>query len=187
MNRGYAVLSAIGPDRVGIVDDVTSVITRYGCNIEESRMMLLGGEYAVIMLLDGEADRLNAMTKDTTAWDSLQGLHITIRPTKGPARTASGDLYHIETISLNTPGVVHAVTTLLREREINIIELESDTSSAPFTGTPLFTMRVVVRLADEAQAEDLQIALLEVGRRANIEAHLRRATVTPAVFTEQEG
>lgn len=184
MNRGYAVLSAIGPDRVGIVDDVTSIITRYGCNIEESRMILLGGEYAVIMLLDGEADRLDAMTNDKGAWDSLKGLHVTIRPTLGPARASAGDLYHIETISLNTPGVVHAVTTLLRERDINIIELESDTSSAPFTGTPLFSMRIVLRLSGEAQVEELNTALQEAGRKTNIEVHLKRAVPASPVFME---
>ena len=51
MARAYAVLTAIGPDRVGIVDDVSGAVSEGSCNIEESKMAVLGGEFAVIMLV----------------------------------------------------------------------------------------------------------------------------------------
>ena len=45
------VLSAIGSDRTGIVQDITEVILNCGGNIEESRMTTLGNEFAMLMLV----------------------------------------------------------------------------------------------------------------------------------------
>ena len=47
------VLSAIGSDRTGVVQDITQVILSCGGNIEESRMTTLGSEFAVLMLVSG--------------------------------------------------------------------------------------------------------------------------------------
>ncbi|HEX9851795.1 MAG TPA: ACT domain-containing protein, partial [Woeseiaceae bacterium] len=47
------VLSAVGTDRAGVVNDITRVILDCGGNIEESRMTALGAEFAMLMLISG--------------------------------------------------------------------------------------------------------------------------------------
>ena len=54
----HLVLSALGPDRPGIVAEVTSYVTERGGNIEDSRMAVLGGEFGVMMLVSGTADEI---------------------------------------------------------------------------------------------------------------------------------
>lgn len=44
----HAVVSVSGPDRTGIVNAVTSAVTEHGANMEDSRMALLGGDFAMI-------------------------------------------------------------------------------------------------------------------------------------------
>ncbi len=49
--REGLIISAIGRDRPGIVDRLSGAIFRNGCNLEDSRMAILGGEFA--LALDG--------------------------------------------------------------------------------------------------------------------------------------
>lgn len=172
MKKGYAVLSALGPDRVGIVRDISSVIKNFSCNIEESRMVNLGGEFAVIMLLDGSESDISQLVDNSECWKGLEALHITLKkiiPTHTPKK---GIPYLIKTLSLNTPGIVHAITNLLQEKGLSIVELETDTSSAPFTGSPMFSMRIEFIAESMGLIDQLREDLHEIGHEADIDIQL---------------
>lgn len=47
----FAVVSLMGKDRKGIVRDFSSLLSKMGANVEESRMSRLGGTFAVIVLV----------------------------------------------------------------------------------------------------------------------------------------
>ena len=47
----YLVVSALGTDRPGLVEALSETVVESGCNINDSRMAVLGGEFAIIMLL----------------------------------------------------------------------------------------------------------------------------------------
>src|SRR4051812_26945562 len=58
MQRNF-VLTLTGPDRVGIVEEVTGLVLERGGNVETSRMARLGGEFAILMLVsmpEGRSD-----------------------------------------------------------------------------------------------------------------------------------
>jgi len=57
----YLVISAIGEDRPGLVSRLTGVIAEHGCNVEDSRMSVLGTEFAVILLLSGEGEAVQRL------------------------------------------------------------------------------------------------------------------------------
>ena len=61
MGKTYAVFSAIGADRVGIVDDISGLVSEDGGNIEESKMAVLGSEFAVMMLVSMKSEALEAL------------------------------------------------------------------------------------------------------------------------------
>ena len=50
-DRRYVVLTAVGPDRPGLVNQLSSLIREAGASIEDSRMAILGGEFAMILLV----------------------------------------------------------------------------------------------------------------------------------------
>ena len=49
----YLVITALGADRPGIVNTITRHVSSCGCNIEDSRLAMLGDEFTFIMLLSG--------------------------------------------------------------------------------------------------------------------------------------
>lgn len=168
----FAVITAVGSDRVGIVDDVTNAFVDKRCNIEESRMAVLGGEFAMILLVSGkQADLEDLRLRIGEIADSL-GLAITVKTTRSPEAASGARPYLLESISLDEPGIVHSITSLLRRFEVNIEDLETETTSAPWTGAPMFVMKSrisvpatvsIVQLREEiddlAEERDLDIKM----------------------------
>ena len=175
MATGFVVLTAVGPDRVGIVDDVAAAVSREGCNIEESKMAVLGGEFALIMLVSGPAASVQSMTASLPSLGEKLGLRVACTPTHEPRAGERGRPYLLKAVSLDTPGIVHSVTAVLRSHGINIEDLETETAAAPWTGAPMFrlTAHLVVgpsvsvgalkdELARLQQEHDLDIVLKPV-------------------------
>src|SRR3954468_15088878 len=63
MQRNF-VLTLTGPDRIGIVDQVTRLLLDRGGNVETSRMVRLGGEFAILMLASLPADQFLGLDRD---------------------------------------------------------------------------------------------------------------------------
>ena len=103
MARTFCVLTAIGADRVGIVDDLSGAVSGAGCNIEESKMAVLGGEFAVIMLVSGQAGSVNTLADALPGLGEKLGLRIESRPTREPRDGESVGLKSLQRHSGNVP------------------------------------------------------------------------------------
>jgi glycine cleavage system transcriptional repressor len=73
---------------------------------------------------------------------------------------------------MDQPGIVHKITTFLREQHINVEELETRLESAPFMGTPVFTMEIVMLVPAVASVKALRNALEELGDTLNCDIDL---------------
>jgi glycine cleavage system transcriptional repressor len=162
------VLTAVGPDRPGIVAGLSGFLTGEGFNLEDSRMATLGGEFALILLLS--KTRLDARDPKTFLSDleSLTGMTLTMRET-----TLSGGRpgipYLVRGYAMDHPGIVHALAHEIATLGANIEELETSTRPAPVTGTPLFDVRMRVSLPLEVSVHQLRKRLTEVADQRNID------------------
>jgi glycine cleavage system transcriptional repressor len=177
--KRHAIVTAIGTDRVGIVDDLTASILEESCNIEESRMAVLGTEFAVMLLLSGEAEAIGRLSERLPAAGEKLGLHVAVKQTAAPRADPALRPYLVESISLDTPGIVHAITSLLRRYRINIENLETDTTAAPWTGAPMFTMKARVSVPSAVSLAELREELEKLEAEANLDVRLTPVTVTP--------
>jgi glycine cleavage system transcriptional repressor len=180
--KDFAIVTAIGSDRVGIVDDLTTAILDKNCNIEESRMTVLGGEFAVMLLLSGEHADIEALIGESPRLAKDLDLHISMKQTVAPKTDSQMRPYLIESVSLDTPGIVHAITATLRHHGINIEDLETDTAAAPWTGAPLFVMRGRISIPPGVSLAELreEIEMLEIEQ--NLDIKLTPVTVAPLEF-----
>jgi len=123
------VVSALGRDRPGLVDQLSKMVLDAGCSIRDSRMAVLGGEFAMVLLLAGN---WNAVAKLEALLPRLRdSLDLTLQLKRTEPRTGTSNLipYAVEVVSLDRPGIVHDVANFFAEREINIEDLY--TSSYP--------------------------------------------------------
>ena len=175
MKNEFCILRTIGKDRVGIVDDISEVIFQCGCNIEESRMAVLGGEFAVIMLVSGNDGAIDAL-KEKADSHSLSGITMELVPTNSPSESETKEdriLYTIESVSFDAPGIVRSVTGLLRTFDINVEDLETETTAAPWTGAPMFHMRVRVSIKRGSSIKKLKDSLEELGLEEGLDIRIK--------------
>jgi glycine cleavage system transcriptional repressor len=183
MENSYAVLTAVGPDRVGIVDDISGIVAERKCNIEDSRMAVLGGEFAVIMLVSGGQDAVRALTAALPGRGDALGLRIECRATRAPGGKEEGRPYLLEVVSLDTPGIVHAITAVLRKSGVNIESLETDTGAAPWTGAPMFRMKAHIVVESGLRVGDLRDMLARLQNDRDLDIVLK--PVFPAAGDEE--
>jgi len=170
------VVTAIGADRVGLVDDISYALVEHRCNIEESRMALLGGEFAMIMLVSGADDDIGSLEQALPALAHEFGMELFLKRTAEPALAAQGLPYRIDCVSLDTPGIVHAVTGLLRRANVSIDDLETETTGAPFTGAPLFKMRITCIVPPGSSVQSLRHQLEEIAALHDLDVSMRPLT-----------
>ena len=68
--KDQLILTAIGPDQVGLVETIAEFISRLGCNIEDSKMAVFCGEFAVIVLITGAVTILSKSRDTFAKWKS---------------------------------------------------------------------------------------------------------------------
>lgn len=138
------VITALGADRPGIVDELSEAVYSNQLNIEDSRMSVLGGEFAILLLLSGTTQAIDDfIARSPQIEDSLQ-MKLTVKATK--AHTESHDLipYDVDVIAIDNPGIVHNLASFFSSRQINIVDLETDRYAAPHTGTSMFSLHMAI-------------------------------------------
>lgn len=140
------VISALGEDRPGIVNNLSAIILEYGCGIADSRMSVLGGEFALILLVTGSWDAVAKLENALPAAGKSLGLTISFKRTEKRKQGTPMVPYDVEVVAMDHTGIVHDVADFLASREINIETMETETYSAAHTGTPMFslTMRISI-------------------------------------------
>jgi len=143
MNQSL-VITAIGDDRPGIVNELTEVLLNAGLNIEDSRMSVLGGEFAVMLLVTGNDASIDSITQQTDSLSASLNLNVLIKATTSGNNNDDFARYEIKVEGMDNPGIVHKLARYLSQHNINIVNMQTDCSHAPHTGTPMFTVNMLV-------------------------------------------
>lgn len=153
------ILNALGPDRPGIVGQVTGHLHAAGANVLDSRMVNLRGQFAIILLIEAESVSLEKLRQSLPTLAETIGLRLTLTDAAPAATPVKGIPFKLKTYSLDQPGIIHKISDLLREQGVNIEELSARQESAPFAGDPLFLMEMRLTLPAGASISTLRSKL----------------------------
>jgi glycine cleavage system transcriptional repressor len=168
------VLTSLGSDRPGLVDEVTSFILERGGNLEDSRMVNLHGQFAMMMLVAGDqgvVDRLNEGLDELRRSADIRA-ELTVAPAERPAGPGAALPYRLSTTAMDHPGLVQSVAHALRELGVNIESAETALKPAPMTGAPLFAMELVLSVPVKTRVSELRERLSDVCDELNIDWRL---------------
>lgn len=168
----HLVISAIGHDQPGLLKELTSAILDSGCSIEDSRMVLLGAEFTIQLLVSGgwsAVAKLEAMLPGLK-----QRLALTILSKRTEARPSNHTLmpYAVEAISINQPGIIHELAYFFASRNILIEELSTRCYPALHTGAPLFSVSFIIHLPVDLSIAVLREQFMELCDNLNLDAIL---------------
>lgn len=175
----FLVLSALGPDRPGLVAEVTEYLTTRGGNIEDSRMVVLGAEFGIMLLVSGQPAATTAIRADVAALERTTGLGVLLHATKSPEehRRAAVLPCVIVAEALDHEGIVHAVAYAIHRLGINIVSLETKAYEAPITGSPLFRLEAYVDVPRGLTLTQVRKEMAEVAARENLDIDVRTPSV----------
>ena len=173
--EAFLVLSALGPDRPGLVAEVTEYLTERGGNVEDSRMAVLGAEFGILLLVSGSPEELAAISRDTESLSQKTGLNVLLRPTKSPEehRRAAVIPCVVTAEALDHEGIVRAVSRALHAVGVNIVSLETSAYEAPVTGSPLFRMEARIDVPPGVTMAKVRKAMDSVAESENLDIEVR--------------
>jgi len=119
-DKDHLILTAIGPDQVGLVQKISEFISRHGCNIEDSKMAVFCGEFAVIVLISGDGVKLVKVARDYREIETETGLAISIKTPSTRKATDSFLPYRLTASCMDHPGIVYQLSAILSGMGVNI-------------------------------------------------------------------
>ena len=137
--------------------------------------MLFRSEFALILMVSGNWD---AIAKLETMIPSLEEqLELTIVSKRTDPRDSTKDKipYEVEVVALDHPGIVNEVAKFFSEQGLNIENMETDCYAAAHTGTPMFSINMVVSLPADISIAQLRDDFTEFCDDLNLDGSMEPA------------
>jgi glycine cleavage system transcriptional repressor len=167
------IVTAVGPDRPGLVADLTQHVYDVGASLADSRMVNLRGHFALLALIEGSPESLTSLRRKLEGDGTRMGLRLEMYEADTATTRAPGGVpYRLKVYSNDQPGIAARVTALLRQHSVNVEELETRIESAPFAGTPLFVLEGVVTLPSGTSARKMREELATLGEKIGCDIDL---------------
>lgn len=174
----HFALTIIGRDRPGIVAKVTEILYRLGCNIADSSCTILGGQFAMILILSHPAMHDQADFDSAFAPLESDGLSVFLRKLQPGGETAEkidGEICMISVYGSDKPGIVYPVVKELGDRQINITDL--NTKLVGSAQNPVYVMMIEAVLPAGVDIEELSTVLDRLKKALQVDISVR--TITP--------
>jgi len=166
----HLVLAALGEDKTGLIDELSRCILQSGCTISDSRMAVLGGDFALLLQVVGNWNNIAKLENQLPGLEERLGLTITSHRTRD--RDDGTDLlpYGVDVVALDQPGIVHNLARFFSRRTINIQEMVTMSYAAAHTGTPMFSVHLTVEIPASMQISTLREEFMEFCDQLNLDA-----------------
>jgi glycine cleavage system transcriptional repressor len=168
----HLILTAVGPDRVGLVEKISEFIARHACNIEDSKMAVFCGEFALIALISGAGGSLIQIARAYRDIEIETGLTIAIKTPTARQATAAFLPYKLTASCMDHPGIVHQISNVLSSMGVNIESMETETYAAPISGTPIFRLEAEISVPIATNVNALRQRFVEMQREENLDIDL---------------
>jgi len=170
--KNHLVVSALGEDRPGLVNELSRAILECDCSMVDSRMTVLGGEFAILLLVQGNWNTLTKLEMQLKRLE--QALNMTIVAKRTESRAPAGDVlpYAVEVVAVNHTAIDHHLASFFASRSINIEDMVTRSYSAPHTGTPMFSVNLAIGIPANTHIAMLREEFLDFCDDLNLDAVL---------------
>ncbi len=156
----YLVLTAIGDDKPGLVEQLANTVSRNSGNWLESSMSQLAGKFAGILRVSVPDDQVERLV---TELESLaDSLKLVIERV---SEEVQGDISQSLTLSLvgnDRPGIIREISAALAKHCVNVEELQTECTIAPMSGETLFNAEACLKIPLDLNLDDLQNELEQI-------------------------
>ena len=167
MDSSY-IITFIGDDRPGLVEALSSTIENNRGNWHESRLSQLGGKFAGLVLVSLPEESGATLERDLKAL-SASGLSVRVTPTTAVSPGSDGRSVTLNVIGPDRLGIVKEIAHALAQRQINVVEMDSQVDSAAMSGETLFRARIDALVPESTDLADLHDTLDEIAEHMTLD------------------
>jgi len=162
MDKEY-IISAIGGNRPGVVEELTKQVYLSGIKVENSSMTLLGGHFSLVIHIIGEEktlqnallDRLRRIEEETEI-----STHVFLAPEKFPgAEESMKPQYAIRVRGDDRSGILYKTSSFLARRGVNILEMSTRVEKPAEGGRPFFLMYTRIEVPEDMDTNEFLVNL----------------------------
>lgn len=170
----HFALTIVGRDRPGIVSQVTEILYNLGCNLADSSCSILGGQFAMILILDHPQFTNRESFGD--AFKPLEEADLTValrvlKPGGEIRPQIEGELCMISVYGSDQPGIVYRVAKVLGEKRVNITDL--NTKLVGSEERPVYVLLIEATLPAGIEEEDVNTWLTPVRDEMQVDITVR--------------
>lgn len=150
------IVSIIGPDQKGLVENLAAVVRSASGNWEGSRMIRLAGQFSGMVQVSLPTDSIDELESALSELEKI-GLTTSVVRAGETAEAQGGSLRTmlLEVVGSDRQGIVREISKTLASQGASIVELATDCSDAPMSGERLFKTNARIELDSGTDIEAL--------------------------------
>ncbi len=171
----FVIITAAGPDQPGIVARIARVLYETGCNIEDTSMTLLRGEFAMMLIVRLPRElSLKEIERRLKGVQRSLGLSLLIKPLS--AREArrnqhpAGRSFILSVYGSDKPGIVYRITRLIASHAINITDMNTRVIGS--RDNPIYVMVLEVTIPKKVKVKALRRQFQKLRSEVNVDIAL---------------
>lgn len=153
----HLVISCIGPDKTGLVDTLSKIISKHQGNWQVSSLHHLSGFFAGVIEVAVASERSESLISEL---NDINGLNCQIELAETKVVSAVSNLI-LDITANDRAGIVQEVSSVIHHQGGNLIKLVSSQDSAAYSGQDIFKAKVEIAIADKS-IDELVSALEQI-------------------------
>jgi len=177
--KSYISLTAIGKDKPGIVSAITKVLFECKCNIEDSTMTILHGQFAMILIIKlaaGVTPKTLCAKLSKSSKSLGMNLSYTNLPSLPAKKQKDKNSYVISVYGADRTGIVYNVSAFLSKEKINITDVQ--TTVIKSGGKKTYVMLIETDFPKNLALDKVSKELAILSKSLNVAISVNRAERT---------
>lgn len=174
------IITTLGKDQPGIVAGVARILYQLGCNLEDSAMTRLEGEFAILLIFSAPARvKPERLARAFAPLERQFQLTVHVKRLSQAETTTpqgTGRVYLFSVYGADRPGIVYHVCDALAKAGVNITDVQTHRSTRQREREPsLYLMLLEAEVPARIPMPTLERTLQALARRLRVEVSLRPA------------
>lgn len=162
------LVTGAGPDRLGIVREMSSIVWEDNGHVLDTYISRLAGELTVMMLVELPLERL--MEVQFKLSQQLKGLNITSKQVEGLCMRGN---FRLSVTGADNVESLHKVAAYLIASGVELTEVNTELDSAPMGGMQLFSLHGVANVSETVDQNEVSAGVKRLAEELGLDIDLK--------------